>query len=130
MTRSVLDASALVALIKKEEGSEIVEQALPHAVMSAVNVTEAIRVLCRASFSFQEATTFLDILIGDVVTFNRAYSYQAGSLEDTAKQYGLSLGDCACLSLAKEISAPVYTADRVWLKAADTLGIDVRLIRE
>jgi ribonuclease VapC len=43
------------------------------------------------------------------------------------KRYGLSLGDRACLALAIERKAKVYTTDRNW-KNLD-LGIAVEVIR-
>jgi PIN domain nuclease of toxin-antitoxin system len=40
---------------------------------------------------------------------------------------GLSVGDRACLGLAKELDLPVVTADRMW--ASLDLGIEIELIR-
>jgi PIN domain nuclease of toxin-antitoxin system len=40
---------------------------------------------------------------------------------------GLSLGDRACLALALELNAPVYTADRAWKNL--NLGIRIHVIR-
>lgn len=43
------------------------------------------------------------------------------------RRFGLSLGDRACLALAMERKATVYTTDRIW-KNLD-LGIDIVVIR-
>jgi PIN domain nuclease of toxin-antitoxin system len=41
--------------------------------------------------------------------------------------YGLSLGDRACLALAIQRRATVYTTDRVWKNLA--LDIEIQVIR-
>ena len=44
MTRYVLDASCLLALINEEAGNDAVQKALSGSVMSAVNVSEVVTV--------------------------------------------------------------------------------------
>jgi len=41
----------------------------------------------------------------------------------------LSLGDRACLALARNLTSPAYTADRDWLNWAAQLAVEVRVIR-
>jgi PIN domain nuclease of toxin-antitoxin system len=43
------------------------------------------------------------------------------------KPLGLSVGDRACLALAIQRKARVYTADRIWSKLS--LGIEIQVIR-
>ena len=129
MNKCVLDASAVVVLIKRKPGSSIVEAALPQAMMSAVNIAEVVRVLCRSFFTPDEAATMLNMLIGDVVSFERSHAYQIGSLQGLAHVYGLSLGDCVCLSLAKAKALPVLTADTFWSKLTKEIDVDVQVIR-
>lgn len=129
MTGVVLDASALLALINREPGADLVKSTLPDALMSAVNLAEAVRVLCRTSFSLDEATTMLSMLIGNVIPFERPHAYRTGILQGLAHTYGLSLGDCACLSLAMDEGLPVLTADSVWSKLSHEIEVEVRLIR-
>ena len=50
-----------------------------------------------------------------------------GQLWQQTRQYGLSLGDRACLSLGLRLNVPVLTSDRVWTKLGLTL--EVRVIR-
>ena len=45
INKVVLDASALLALIKNEPGSDIVEKLIGNIVMSSVNVSEVAAVL-------------------------------------------------------------------------------------
>jgi PIN domain nuclease of toxin-antitoxin system len=51
----------------------------------------------------------------------------AGNLIAQTRSLGLSLGDRACLALALEQNAPVYTADRAWKNLK--LAIPVHVIR-
>jgi len=44
------------------------------------------------------------------------------------KQYGLSLGDRACLALAKSYGTLVMTADKIWEKL-NINGIEIQVIR-
>lgn len=128
MSTVILDSSAILAVIQKEAGAEKVEPTLPTAIMSSVNIAEAVRVLCR-TFSPNEATSMLSMLIGDVIPFDKAQAHRSGALEKIARPLGLSLGDCVCLSLGKDKAIPILTADTAWTKAASSLGIDVQLIR-
>lgn len=50
-----------------------------------------------------------------------------GQLWQQTQQYGLSLGDRACLSLGLRLNVPVLTSDRVWTNLA--LSLEVRVIR-
>jgi PIN domain nuclease of toxin-antitoxin system len=51
----------------------------------------------------------------------------AARLREKTKKYGLSLGDRACLSLAKLKSFPVLTADKIWAKLS--VGVEIKIIR-
>ena len=42
---------------------------------------------------------------------------------------GLSLADRVCLALARSLSSPAYTTDRIWQNWADDLDVDVQVIR-
>jgi ribonuclease VapC len=51
----------------------------------------------------------------------------AGALRVGTKKAGLSLGDRACIALAKELGLPAMTADKAWTRAAS--GVEVVLLR-
>ena len=59
--------------------------------------------------------------------FDESLAVEAGFLRPATRQYGLSLGDRACLALALRERIPVVTADRAWSQL--DLGIDIQVIR-
>jgi PIN domain nuclease of toxin-antitoxin system len=52
-----------------------------------------------------------------------------GLLSPLTANSGLSLGDRACLALARRLGGPALTSDRRWAEIADTVGVKVELIR-
>jgi PIN domain nuclease of toxin-antitoxin system len=69
-------------------------------------------------------------LLGGAVTvepFTTADAIEAARLRPLTRAAGLSLGDRACLALARRHGAVAITADAAW--ATLSLGIDVRPIR-
>ncbi len=127
MSKIVLDASALLALINQESGHEQVEKSLPHAIMSAVNVSEVMAVLINLGIPDNEAERIVYDLIEDAEPFNREQALIAAFFRKHTRQYGLSLGDRACLSLAKAKNLPVMSADKVWNKV--NVGVTIQIIR-
>ena len=126
----VLDASALLAYFWQEPGSDRVEQALASgdALMSAVNLAEVLSKAADAGMTASDATAMLERLTIEVVPFDTEQAKLAAALRPLTSQFGLSLGDRACLALAQQRGAVALTADRVWAKA--NLGIRVELIRQ
>ena len=53
----VLDASALLALLQNEPGSDAVAAVLPHAVLSAVNLSEVVAKMVERGVSAEDART-------------------------------------------------------------------------
>jgi ribonuclease VapC len=128
MGTTVLDASALLAFLNKEVGSEQVAQSIMDgAIMSTVNVSEVIAKLSEANMPEETIHEALDLLGIETIDFNMACAYQAGLLRPMTKTLGLSFGDRACLALAQHFSLPAVTADKTWQKL--TLGINVQVIR-
>jgi PIN domain nuclease of toxin-antitoxin system len=62
-----------------------------------------------------------------VEPFTFAQARVAGELTAKTKSAGLSLGDRACLALALELGAEVYTTDRAWARV--DVGCKVNLLR-
>lgn len=124
---AVLDASALIALMRNERGASVVAACLPSAVISTVNQAEVQTKLVSAGLSEQEAWWHIAEIDCKSIPFDEEQARVAGGLVRQTRPHGLSLGDRACLALAMERKATVYTTDAAW-KELD-LGIDVRVIR-
>jgi PIN domain nuclease of toxin-antitoxin system len=111
---AVLDASALLALLQGEPGTEMVAGLLPNCCMSAVNLSEVVAKLLDHNMPVRAARAALDELSIDVHPFDRDAAYAAGELRQSTKRLGLSFGDRACLALAARLGVAAVTADRAW----------------
>jgi ribonuclease VapC len=127
VSKVVLDASALLALLNQEPGSEAVAEALPGAAISAVNLSEVVAKLVEAKMPGAAVRAILQPLDLDVQPFDAEMAYAAGALRAATRKLGLSLGDRACLALGKLMIRPVLTTDRAW--AGLDLGVTVNAIR-
>ena len=127
MSEVVLDASAVIALINKEPGADVVDAVLDDAVISAVNLSEVIAVLIDAGFEFDRARAMVRRIGLPVIAFDEPQGLHAGGLRATTRAAGLSLGDRACLCLAEWRKATALTADRRWTTLP--LRPEIRLIR-
>jgi ribonuclease VapC len=122
---AVLDASALLALLNSERGADVVAAHLYAAVVSAVNWSETYGALRRAGVDGDAlAEGFAETGI-EVVPFDADDARAAGEL--VTRDAGLSLGDRACLALARRLDVPAVTADRAWLNV--DAGVDVVCVR-
>lgn len=122
-----MDASALLALINQEAGSEKVAAVISTACMSSVNVAEVVSKLMDKGLSEVEIREIFEALKLLVLPFDAEQGFIAGLLRADTKSLGLSLGDRACLSLAIQQKLLVLTADRVW--AGLRLGLNIQMIR-
>ncbi|NJL97564.1 MAG: type II toxin-antitoxin system VapC family toxin [Synechococcaceae cyanobacterium SM2_3_2] len=127
MSRVVFDASAVLALLNQEEGSDTIASLIPQAVISAVNLSEVIAKLADADIPEANIHQILKHLNLEVVGFNEQQALTAGLLRPLTKSQGLSLGDRVCLALAMALDLPVITSDRAWGKL--TLNLEIRVIR-
>ena len=129
-TKIVLDASSVIALINREKGCEIVEKYLEEAIISTVNFAEVISVVNRELFKSEadriEGLKLITDTLPQIIDFDINQAIISGELDSITKKYGLSLGDRACLALAKYKNIPVLTADKTWSKL--NLGIKIKLI--
>jgi ribonuclease VapC len=112
----ILDASALLCLLQDEKGAERVAEALPEAQISAVNYSEAFGKLVEAGLDEETVSSLIDSLQLQVIPFDREQAGLAGSLRRTTREFGLSLGDRACLALARVRGAVALTCDKSWTR--------------
>lgn len=127
MTDVVLDSSAVLARMRDEVGSGVVEEALRGGVLSAVNLAEIVTKLVERGMSPALAVLAVDGLPCEVAAFDEDLAVQAGLLREATRAHGLSLGDRACLALARREGLPVLTADRAW--AGLEVGVEIRMLR-
>jgi ribonuclease VapC len=112
----VLDASALLCLLQDEKGAERIAEALPGAQIGAVNFSEAFGKLVEAGLAEETIYLLIDSLQLKVIPFDRQQAELAGSLRRTTRAFGLSLGDRACLALARLQGAVALTCDKSWTR--------------
>lgn len=127
MSDVVLDASAILALLNAEEGADLVQESLPHAIVSAVNYAEVVARLSLLGMPDDEIHTALDMLGLDIIPFDNEQAFQSGIFASQTRSLGLSLGDRACLALALKTQSAALTADRAWKKLK--VGVEIHLIR-
>ena len=128
MSRAVLDASAMLALLRSERGADVVAGYRGDAVASSVNVAEVVSRLSDEGLNPTEWHYALAMLELEVVAFDESQAFQSGELRKSTRHRGLSLGDRACLQLAARRGLPAVTADRAWGEL--DVGVEVRVIRE
>lgn len=124
MNRSVLDSSAILAVVNAEPGHEkLTDELLAGAVASTVNLAEVQAKLVSRGWSSEVAWRDANSPIEEAVAFGPEHARLAGDLWARTKHLGLSLGDRACLALAIALDAPVYTTDKLW----KNLKVNVRI---
>jgi PIN domain nuclease of toxin-antitoxin system len=124
----MLDASATLAILKDEPGSDRVAVAIEAgAVISAVNLAEVIDVLDRGGWFPHESIPQFDALKVHVVPFSASMARISGELAAKLRGRGISSADRACLATAVLEGFRVVTADRVW--ADLDIGVEIEVIR-
>lgn len=126
----VLDASALLALLRDEPGAARVADAImPGALISAVNWAEVLSRLVDLGGDPQliAATTLPPAGAGavDVVPFDDVQVREVARLRSKTRSLGLSLADRAALALARLKGLPVLTTDRAWRSLHVSIRIEV-----
>jgi PIN domain nuclease of toxin-antitoxin system len=123
----VLDASALLATLFEEAGSEAVEAILSGSRISAANFSEVVAKLSDHGVANEDILRDLAELDIVVCDFDRKQAEAAGLLRQNTKIAGLSLGDRACLALAIALGGTAVTADRVWANLS--LDVPIQVVR-
>ncbi|MFM9107513.1 MAG: PIN domain-containing protein [Chloroflexota bacterium] len=130
----VLDASALLVILHREPGIEVVWALIESgAFMRAVNYAETLTRLAKVGVDPANAHRQMVEagLIGqliEVVPFEEDDAIAAAALRPPTRRNGLSLGDRACLALGRRPGRPVRTSDRAW--AGIDAGVEILFIRE
>lgn len=127
MAASLLDASAVLAVLFGEAGGERVMPDMSASALGAVNLSEVVSKLIDRGCSSAEALALAATLTCEIVPLDEDLALRTGALRRVTRSRGLSLGDRACLALAEREGLPVLTADRTW--ATLDLPVEVVLIR-
>lgn len=130
---SVLDASALLAYLRDEQGAEVVAGAIADGTaISTVNLTEVLsRTADRGEDPVRLARQMRDrgLLDGaiSIEPFTTEDAVEVARLRPTTREQGLSLGDRACIALASRLDLPALTADTAWSQL--DLAVELHQIR-
>lgn len=128
MVRVVLDASAVIALLRCEAGADMIATHLGSALMSAVNLQEVIKALLLRGITLSAARKIIDNLHLDIRNHDVDAAYAAAILTAPTSKYGSGIGDRSCMALAIAEGLQVITTDRDWAKLV-VPGLKVKLAR-
>lgn len=125
----ILDASAVLAVLRREPGWVAVEEVVTDAVLSAINAGEVLQRQLRMGLSRIDAEEILQQLELSIMPVDLPLALDAAELRHSLSKFGLSQADSVCLALARRLGAPAMTADKAWERAGEEIGVEVRLIR-
>jgi len=123
----VLDSSAVLAVFFHESGAEVVDAILGGTLLGTVNLAEVHERMLSRGAQVEEAWSWIEGLGCEVCPFTERQARATAELRSITRPFGLSLGDRACLALALDRKATVYTTDKVWKNLS--LGIQIEVIR-
>jgi ribonuclease VapC len=128
MSKVVLDASAILAMLFEERGAEVfTDEVLKDALVSTVNLAEVQSKLVKMGADPEDAWEDALSLGVEPESYSTGQAKIAGSLIAKTEKLGLSLGDRSCLALAIALKAPVYTTDQAWRNLK--VGVPIHVIR-
>lgn len=126
-SKVVLDASALLCLLNDEPGAGRIVEVLTRSVMGTTNLAEVVSKLRERGLSLEEVREALGGLHLDVRPLSPSQAMIIGDLRPATKPLGLALGDRACLALALDLDAELFTTDAD-LASADA-GVSITDVR-
>lgn len=125
MNSVVLDSSALLALLCKEPGTELVLKHLANALICTVNLAEVYSKAVEKRIGLEATRQTIGNFSMKLIPFDEELAFVAGGLREPTRSLGLSLGDRACLAAGITQRLPVLTAEKEWKNA----GLDVEVVQ-
>jgi ribonuclease VapC len=123
--RVVLDASALLTVLRNEPGAERVAPHLGQSIMSAVNVAEVATILGRRGMAASSVLADVCKIVGEIRPFDMEQARLSVVLDEKTRPFGLSFGDRACMALGVLTGLPILTANGDWAKVDLKVTIEV-----
>ena len=123
----VLDASAVLAYLFREPGTEIIEHNFGEAIMSAVSLADVLSRVAQDGNDVAALQSELENRLFEIVPFTGFDAAGTAALAVTTMPPGLTVGERAAVELARARGTDVWTADRAW-EMLD-LPVRVRVVR-
>jgi ribonuclease VapC len=124
---NVIDASAVLAVIRDEPASTAVLPYFDSCLISAVNLAEVLQKATQYGMDAGLVRTLLGETEIGVVPFDDEMAESTARLWTLTKHKGLSLADRACLALAEAANGIAVTTDKAWADL-DLPGIDIHVL--
>ena len=123
----LLDASALLAVLKNERAAPDVAPLLAEAYIHVFNLVEVMTKLIQAgSEDLLPVLRQLDLKIVSSMSYEEAEA--CARLHAATRAQGLSLGDCMCLATAGARAWVAVTKDKLWATATQGRKIQVMVV--
>ncbi len=65
----------------------------------------------------------------EILPYEKETAIATGGIRKATQKKGLSLGDRACLAIAKQYKRIALTADKAWLDFQEEIGVKIECIR-
>jgi len=122
----LLDASALIALVREERGGDAVEELLEECAISAVNLAEVLTKLGRLGWPAGSVSSYIEDLQIPVLPITQREAEASSDLCHLAWENGISLGDRLCLATCLTHNLIAVTSEQNW---PNDKGVTIRRIR-
>lgn len=123
----VLDASAMIAYLRNESGSDVVEQAMldtsSHCIAHSINLCEVFYDFHRAGGETDATTAIADLSAMGVSERNdldQVFWQEVGRLKAGG---GISLADCFAINLTNRVGGTLLTSDHHEMDGIAAAGI-------